>query len=420
MKTLIFSLASLLSVLFIAGSCDKNIDIDDKSDKLPDPMKIELRSIESSMVESDQAFAFDFFSYVFDEEKKDKNENFMVSPFSLSMALAMTWNGSANETKEAIQNTLNFGEWTDVEVNSYFKKLREAFVKTDPSTKLAIANSIWTNESIKILPNFIALNQDYYNATVQSVSFTDPTTVKLINKWAFDNTEGLIKDVLDKTNPNALMYLLNALYFKGIWTSEFDAKNTSKIIFHNDDGKEPKVDMMFQNSHFNYTHDETMQLVELPYGNQAFNMMVLLPKEGKNLTDITQALQNKEYWSNMINRLRDTNIDLFIPKFKTEYSKKMNSVLIDMGMGIAFDSEKANFSRMSDVLSFISFVQQFTYIATDEVGTEAAAVTVVGMETTSMPAQPEKITFKVDKPFIYLIQEKSTGSILFMGSIKSL
>ncbi|MDD2474838.1 MAG: serpin family protein [Dysgonamonadaceae bacterium] len=420
MKTLIFSLASLLSVLFIAGSCDKNIDIDDKSDKLPDPMKIELRSIESSMVESDQAFAFDFFSYVFDEEKKDKNENFMVSPFSLSMALAMTWNGSANETKEAIQNTLNFGEWTDVEVNSYFKKLREAFVKTDPSTKLAIANSIWTNESIKILPNFIALNQDYYNATVQSVSFTDPTTVKLINKWAFDNTEGLIKDVLDKTNPNALMYLLNALYFKGIWTSEFDAKNTSKIIFHNDDGKEPKVDMMFQNSHFNYTHDETMQLVELPYGNQAFNMMVLLPKEGKNLTDITQALQNKEYWSNMINRLRDTNIDLFIPKFKTEYSKKMNSVLIDMGMGIAFDSEKANFSRMSDVQSFISFVQQFTYIATDEVGTEAAAVTVVGMETTSMPAQPEKITFKVDKPFIYLIQEKSTGSILFMGSIKSL
>ena len=417
MKKLFVCFSSLLSVLLVAGSCDKNMDADDKSDKLPDPMKIELRSIESSMIESDQAFAFEFFSHVFEEERKDKDKNFMVSPFSLSMALAMTWNGSANDTKQAIQNTLKFGDWSDIDINSYFKKLSDAFVKTDPSTKLAIANSIWTNEHVKILPDFISHNKKYFNATVQSVNFSDPNTVKLINKWADDNTKGLIKKVLDETDPGFLMYLLNAIYFKGIWTSKFDAKNTKEMYFRNDVGEPAKVDMMRQNAHFNYTEDETMQMVELPYGNKAFSMMVLLPKEDNKLTDITKVLQKKEYWEVMKKGLHDVDVDLFIPKFKTEYSKRLNTVLIDMGMGIAFNPNNG-FSRMSGVESFISFVQQFTYIATDEVGTEAAAVTVVGMFKESS-IEPQKITFKADKPFIYIIQEKSTGSILFMGALKN-
>ena len=416
MKT--FNLLFALFILLSANSCDKTDQIKNDLDDLPDPIAIHLNVVEQSMIESDQAFAFEFFSKVFDEEKEGDDKNFMVSPFSLSMALAMTWNGSANDTKSAIQQTLKMSGMSDKEVNSYFKKLKETFEKTDPSTQLAIANSIWTNKNIKILPDFLSLNKDYFNATVEAVDFSDTKTAQRINQWAKDNTNGLIPKVLDKTNSDALMYLLNALCFKGTWTSEFDAKNTSKMKFVTEDDISQQVDMMQQKAQFNYASDETMQLIELPYGNQAFSMMVLLPQQGNNINEITNALQNKGYWNNMKAKLRDTNVDLFLPKFKTEYSTTLNSVLKDMGMDIAFTPNQADFSRMSDTPSFISFVKQVTYIATDEVGTEAAAVTVVGIETTSFPSEPKKVTFKADRPFIYVIQEESTGSILFMGAVK--
>lgn len=419
MKTIMTAFLLTLTFLLAAKSCDNKDEVKDLSGKLPEPIKIDLQTVEVAQLKSDQAFAFEFFSNVFSEEKNDENKNFMVSPFSLSMALAMTWNGSANETKSAIQNTLKLGDMSDKEVNEYFKKLKESFEKTDPSTKLAIANSIWTNKNIEILPEFVSLNKNYFNSTVEAVDFGDPTVKDRINKWADENTNGLIKDVIEGTDPQALMYLLNALYFKGIWTSEFDAENTTKMDFFNEQGSPVKVDMMHQKELFNYVSDETMQMVQLPYGNESFSMMVLLPNDNKQLTDIISNLENEDYWDNMKNRLRDNEVDLFIPKFKTEYSKKLNDILIDMGMSIAFDPQKADFSRMSARDAFISFVEQFTYINTDEVGTEAAAVTVVGVMTTSVQPSPPKATFKADRPFIYLIQENSTGAILFMGAVKN-
>ena len=422
MKTMLTCVLISLSVLLASNSCDNNTDEvnDEETNKneLPAPLKIDLQGVETSMVKSDQAFAFEFFSKVFDEERNDEDENFMVSPFSLSMALAMTWNGSAGDTKLAMQNTLGLGDWTDQEVNSYFKKLKDAFEKTDPSTKLSIANSIWTNQNVKILPDFIQLNQNYYKATVEAVDFGNFATVGRINKWAADNTNGLIDNVIEETDPMDLMYLLNALYFKGVWSSKFDAKNTSKMDFTADNGSKTKVDMMHQETELNYADDATMQLVELPYGNKAFSMRVLLPKDGKKLTDVTQALQSEDYWSNLTSKLHNNKVDLYLPKFKTEYSKKLNDVLIEMGMGVAFVPGNADFSRMSDKDAYISFVKQDTYIATDEVGTEAAAVTTVGVELTSVGPTPEKVTFKADRPFVYIIQEKSSGAVLFMGAVK--
>ena len=419
MKTLFTSVLVAVSMLLASSSCDNKVDeIKDKDTvkaELPKPLKINLQGVEASMVKSDQAFAFDFFANVFDAELKDKDPNFMVSPFSLSMALAMTWNGSEGDTKLAIQNTLGFKNWTDDEVNSFFKKLKDAFEKTDPSTKLSIANSIWTNKNVKILPDFISLNKKYYSATVEPVDFASVATVGRINKWASDNTNGLIKTVLDETNADDLMYLLNTLYFKGIWSSEFNAKNTSKMDFV---GSKAKADMMFQEAEFNYADDATMQLVELPYGNKAFSMMVLLPKQGKKLTDIIQVLKTEDYWTNLKNKQSNKKVELYLPKFKTEYSKKLNDILIDMGMGVAFEPGKADFSRMSDRDAFISLVKQDTYIATDEVGTEAAAVTTVGIKVTSVGPDSEKVVFKADRPFVYIIQEKSSGSVLFMGAVK--
>lgn len=405
------------TTILLVASCEKSNSEINKD--LPDPIKIDLRSSESKMVKSDQQFAFEFFANVFNEEAADKDDNFMVSPLSLSMALAMTWNGADGETKQAMQKVLRLDGYSDEEVNEYYKKLREALLKTDPSTKLAIANSIWTNKNVVIDSDFIKVNQDYFNSVVKSVDFADSKTVNELNQWAAENTNNLIDHVIDETDPMALMYLMNAIYFKGVWTSEFDAKNTTKKPFFYMNGKSKNVDMMHQKTDFNYTENQLLQMVELPYGNQAFSMLVLLPKEGKMLADIISDLQKGDSWTALASGLRKSDVDLYLPKFKTEYSKRLNDALINMGMGIAFDPSRADFSRMSDHDAFISFVDQFTYISTDEVGTEAAAVTVVGIELTSYQP-PRTVTFNANRPFIYIIQENSTGSILFMGAVKDL
>lgn len=405
------------TTILLVASCEKSNSEINKD--LPDPIKIDLRSSEAKMVKSDQQFAFEFFANVFNEEAADKDDNFMVSPLSLSMALAMTWNGADAETKQAMQKVLRLDGYSDEEVNEYYKKLREALLKTDPSTKLAIANSIWTNKNVVIDSDFIKVNQDYFNSVVKSVDFADSKTVNELNQWAAENTNNLIDHVIDETDPMALMYLMNAIYFKGVWTSEFDAKNTTKKPFFYMNGKSKNVDMMHQKTDFNYTENQLLQMVELPYGNQAFSMLVLLPKEGKMLADIISDLQKGDSWTALASGLRESEVDLYLPKFKTEYSKRLNDALINMGMGIAFDPSRADFSRMSDHDAFISFVDQFTYISTDEVGTEAAAVTVVGIELTSYQP-PRTVTFNANRPFIYIIQENSTGSILFMGAVKDL
>lgn len=414
MKTKNYCCYLVAATAFFAVSCKKeNPDI---PQNLPDPIQIELRASEQQILESDGAFAFDFFGRVFEAEAADKDANFMVSPLSLTIALAMTWNGSAGETKTAMEQTLKWDGYSDEDINGYYKKLKEALLKTDSSTKLSIANSIWTQKGRNIRPDFIGTNTDYYQSVVESVDFSDPNTVKRINQWACDHTNGLIKEVLPSTSADALMYLLNAIYFKGIWTSRFDAKHTREMPFVREDGTRDKAQMMQQSEEFNYTENETMQVVQLPYGNQAFSMLVMLPKEGKTLQDAVTLLGNKDAWKNVRIALSKAKVDLFLPKFKTEYSKILNEVLKDMGMEIAFTGA-ADFSRMSDVASFISFVKQDTYISTDELGTEAAAVTVVEMAM-SMPTVPQTVTFKADHPFIYLIQENSTGAILFMGAVK--
>lgn len=417
MRLNIYVLAILaVSGILIAASCDKNIDEIDINNS--EPIKIDLRSSELEMVKSDQQFAFELFSNVFNEEAADMDDNFMISPLSLSMALAMTLNGAEGETKAAIQEALKLGDFSPQEVNDYYKKMREALLRTDPSTKLSIANSIWTNQNVPIKSEFIKTNQDFFSSTVKSVDFSNINTADEINKWAADNTNNLIDNVIDKTDPLTLMYILNAIYFKGIWTSEFDPDLTQKKPFYHENGESVSVDMMNQKNDFYYSQNNTLQMLQLPYGNEAYSMLILLPKEGNNLSDVNSELQNREALNSLKSSIRETEVNVNLPKFKTEYSKRLNDALINMGMGIAFDSNRADFSGMSDEDAFVSFVDQFTYISTDEVGTEAAAVTVVGIGVTSYEP-PRTVEFNANKPFIYVIQENSTGSILFMGAVKN-
>ena len=407
----------IAATILMASSCEgKESEID--LENLPKPKNIELRSSEIEMVKSDQSFAFNFFANVYAEESEDGGNSFMVSPLSLSMALAMTMNGAEGDTKSVIKESLKQNEFSEDDINSYYKKLREALLSTDPSTKLSIANSIWTNKVVAIKNDFISRNREYFNSSVEAVDFGDVKTKDKINNWASVNTNGLIENVIESTNIDDLMYLLNAVYFKGIWISEFSKNKTEKKMFTHEDGSTVNVDMMNQTSKFKYKNDDLLQIVELPYGNGAFSMMVLLPQEDKKIGDVIDALNSSDYWVELESGLRVNEVELSLPKFKTEYSKKLNEVLKKMGMGLAF-TDDADFSGMSDISAKLSFVKQDTYIAVDEVGTEAAAVTTVGVVMTSMPIEPQKVIFNANHPFVYLIKENSTGSILFIGTVKS-
>lgn len=407
----------IAATILMASSCEgKESEID--LENLPKPKNIELRSSEIEMVKSDQSFAFNFFANVYAEESEDGDNSFMVSPLSLSMALAMTMNGAEGDTKSVIKESLKQNEFSEDDINSYYKKLREALLSTDPSTKLSIANSIWTNKVVAIKNDFISRNREYFNSSVEAVDFGDVKTKDKINNWASVNTNGLIENVIESTNIDDLMYLLNAIYFKGIWISEFSKNKTEKKMFTHEDGSTVNVDMMNQTSKFKYKNDDLLQIVELPYGNGAFSMMVLLPQEDKKIGDVIDALNSSDYWVELESGLRVNEVELSLPKFKTEYSKKLNEVLKKMGMGLAF-TDDADFSGMSDISAKLSFVKQDTYIAVDEVGTEAAAVTTVGVVMTSMPIEPQKVIFNANHPFVYLIKENSTGSILFIGTVKS-
>ncbi len=407
----------IAATILMASSCEgKESEID--LENLPKPKNIELRSSEIEMVKSDQSFAFNFFANVYAEESEDGDNSFMVSPLSLSMALAMTMNGAEGDTKSVIKESLKQNEFSEDDINSYYKKMREALLSTDPSTKLSIANSIWTNKVVAIKNDFISRNREYFNSSVEAVDFGDVKTKDKINNWASVNTNGLIENVIESTNIDDLMYLLNAIYFKGIWISEFSKNKTEKKMFTHEDGSTVNVDMMNQTSKFKYKNDDLLQIVELPYGNGAFSMMVLLPQEDKKIGDVIDALNSSDYWVELESGLRVNEVELSLPKFKTEYSKKLNEVLKKMGMGLAF-TDDADFSGMSDISAKLSFVKQDTYIAVDEVGTEAAAVTTVGVVMTSMPIEPQKVIFNANHPFVYLIKENSTGSILFIGTVKS-
>ncbi|MDR2651975.1 MAG: serpin family protein [Prevotellaceae bacterium] len=404
-----------LTVLFglIISSCDSKMT-DDPFIK-SEPIKIELTSNEVLMTAENNNFAFDFFATLYDNA--DDTENMVVSPFSLSMALAMVWNGAEGETKREIQETLGLGNYPEDEVNAYFKKMYDAVLETDPNTKLAIANSIWTHEGFPVKQAFYDINKTWYNAETYELDFSSPDAVTTINKWCADNTNGLIDKIIEVIPGDVVMYLMNALYFNGIWSSKFDASQTQKQPFYKEDGTTVTADMMFQNQMLGYYEDEHLALAALNYGNGAFSMIFALPNQDVTFDAMLNQLTQPDYFANSVQTALQPSydVDLFIPKFKIEFKQDLNTTLMYMGMILPFGN--ADFSGISDIALAISRIFQKAYIDVNEKGTEAAAVTVVSMEVTSALPEPQKVTFRADRPFMFAIRENSTGAILFMGKV---
>ncbi|MDR2234039.1 MAG: serpin family protein [Tannerella sp.] len=413
MKKMLF----LFAAVFFAA-CDNGENEVDPNGKLPlkDPINIELSSVETRMAEEGQVFGMDFLAAALAEES-DK-ENVVISPLSLNMALAMVWNGAAGETRTAIQEAMGMSNYQVEEVNAYFKKMKEALLETDPSTQLALANSIWAREGFPFKESFFEINRQWYDAKVSELDFADPKSVEIINQWCSDNTNGLIDKMIESIPDDLVMYLMNALYFKGTWSEGygFVKSDTKDADFQKESGETVKVKMMGQMSQQPYYADENLSLTSLPYGNGAFRMVFVLPQHNVSFVTMIERLQTPDYLINCLNSAVMRDVNLFVPRFKIEYEIDLVKPLKRLGVGVAFEPFVADFSEMSDMLLYISEAKQKIYIEVNEEGTEAAAVTSIGISFSSV-GPPQPVMFTADRPFLFLIQEKSSGAVLFTGKI---
>ncbi len=397
---------ALIAIALGNVSCDK-AETEEPTDNPYRKLVLSTRSTE--IVQQGNDFAFRFLENINESTSGD----FVISPLSMQFLLGMILDGAKGETANEICEVLGYGAGDVDGVNEFCQSLLKQLPELDKKTKLALANAIVANKSFPLLDSYKSMVTEYYDAEVSNKDFSkNKETTKMINKWCSDNTNGLIPEIIKNVDPNMLAYLMNATYFKSQWAEKFPKGSTVKVPFTSVDGSQVSVEMMRNEKHFNYQDNDVLRGVNLPYGNGAYSMMVILPAEGKTLEDVTEYL-NAESWADFKRSMVRCHVDLWLPKFETKYEIELNDILSAMGMPSAFDPRKADFTAMSKAALCLSFVKQNAVIKVDEEGTEAAAVSFAGMYTAAAPGQ--HIVFHADKPFLYLITESSTGVVLFAG-----
>ncbi len=374
----------------------------------PPPTLMPISERVQSLVTANHRFAFKLFGQL---AQLNVEQNLFVSPSSIAMALAMTYNGAAGKTQQAMVETLELEEMSPEEINQAYAELQANLAQIDPQVELNIANSLWAHEGCVLNDQFVKQNQQAFNAKVSTLDFSDPQAVATINHWVDANTKGKIPEIIKEITPEQVMFLINAVYFKGEWSRQFDKAKTREGVFHLPGGKEKKVLMMAQSEVFPYFWGEGFQAISLPYGIGRMRMHVFLPNEDSNLAAFLANL-GSDNWAQWLSRFRPERVVVRLPRFKLEYEKDLSDTLRDLGMTIAFGNE-ADFPNMCSNGSklFIGYVKHKAVVDVNEEGTVAAAATAVAMET-SLP--PE---FTVNRPFFFTIDDAHTGAILFMGAV---
>ncbi|MCK5169130.1 MAG: serpin family protein [Bacteroidales bacterium] len=407
MKNIMNYLLILLGLILV--SCEK----DDNGPDYPTEEKEIVLSVNSKdMVSSDNQFGIEIFKRMLNA---DKDKNLMISPLSISQALLMTYNGADGDTKKAFEETLFLNDLTIDEVNQSAQELVKALFEADPGVIIDIANSIWYRDGYTIKPEFIQVNEDYYNAEVQQLVFNDEA-VDIINAWVKDKTNDKIEEIIDSIDPMTLMFLINAVYFKGNWKYQFEESNTVNGEFTLSNGSKITVPFMHQSITAKVMGHDDFTILDLLYGRGNFSMFIVLPDKDKTIDDVLESWNNDTYnqWLTDFTEVGELNV--VIPKFKFAYEKELNDVLMDMGLTLAFDPDQADFSNIiEDMQLYISKVKHKTFIEVNEKGTEAAAVTSVEIGYTSIDPSSQ---FIANRPFLFVIREKYTNSILFMGRVE--
>lgn len=391
-----------------AGGCTQKMHSNQTSSN---PLSEKDRKI----MQAQNQFAFKIFDLV--TMSAAGTENLMISPLSIYTDLSMAYNGAAGATKKAMQEALQLSGSEIQALNWANNTMLRHLPASDTSITVDIANAIWYDQALEPLSSFLSVNKKYYQAAVQPADFNDPQTVKQINQWVAGQTHKKIESILDQISPDDKMYLLNAVYFNGEWTNSFDPKLTNDRTFHTTSQTQLQVPFMSKEARFNYLENDSLQMVELPYGNGSFSMYVLLPAKGIRAEALVAAL-NPTTFSSLLAGLDSAKIQLYLPKWEAAYSiEDLAPELSRMGMGVAF-GPNADFTKMYENGQVaISKVTHKTYIKVDEKGTEAAAVTSIGIRlTAARPGFPP--VMEVNRPFVYIITAKNSGSILFMGVVQ--
>jgi len=358
----------------------------------------------------------DFDTDLFKESfSASENKNVVVSPFSVKMALSMAAQGANGKTLEEMNKVIGLDETS----NEYFRRLIEDAAK-DGDITLNIANSVWLRQGLQFNPAYMDILDSYYMAQASTLDFAEPSSKDTINKWVSEKTNGKIEEIVDKIEPLDIAFLINAIYFNANWSTPFEEGYTSKKDFTLLDGSKVKADLMSKTAHLLYQENNEFQAVELPYGeNERYVMRVYLPKEDVKFDKFVKGIDKEslQQWGGDFGSMKGV---LELPKFKTEYSNSMKDILISMGIKEAFNSNSADFSKMVTVEGqnvYISEVMHKTYIDVNEKGTEAAAATSIEMSATSAPQPEEMFEMIVDRPFVFTIDDKESGEILFIGAI---
>jgi len=400
-RVLCFFICVALAASLIAG-CDTDI----KNFVL----SYDTKKIDKNIIEGNTQFAFDIFKLLNEE---DSGKNIFISPLSISSALAMTCNGARTTTKDAMAKALRYEGIEMEDLNTGFRELT-AYLNSIKDVKLNIANSIWIKEGEEIQQEFLSTNKKAFNAHVEKLDFSKSESADKINKWISNTTKGKIDKMLEPPIPSdVIMYLINAIYFKGQWREKFNPKMTHISKFHTEDGRSEDVEMMYRDGEVEFGTVEGDKIVRLPYGKGKIAMYCVLPAEGVKIDDFIKSL-NAEKWNVIRNSVLETDeVILKMPKFKMEYGiKELNESLKALGMEEAF-STSADFSGIGEAI-YISSVIHKAVIEVNEEGSEAAAATVVEM---TKSAAVEPMQFIADRPFLFVIADDETGSILFMGKM---
>lgn len=366
------------------------------------------------LIATNNNFGLTMLNTIIENEEKP---NIMISPASVSLALGMAYNGAETNTKEAFESVLNYEGLTRDEVNAISLDLINTLVTDAKDNKLEIANSIWYHQDFPVYQSFIDLNRTYFSAEVEELDFLDIKAVERINSWVADKTHDKIEKIIEELSPDARLLLINALYFNCLWEYEFDPDKTKAEAFYNEDGSQlDDVTMMTTQSTFNYVNNEDYTAVELPYIDEKFSMHLILPATGTGVDELIGQLDGDK-WNELIDSYQKKNdVQVTVPKFKFAYERSMKDDLTAMGLGIAF-TEQADFSGISEIELLISRVIHKTYIDVNEEGTEAAAVTAVEFNVTSVGPETGPIIVRFDRPFLFAITEKTSRSIVFIGRL---
>ena len=417
--TTVLRLPALLALFLAFAACELLTGPADgvRETRLPRPLSAD----EQALIRAGNSFAFDLIRQVPVEDPAAPNV--FLSPLSASMTLGMAMNGAAGDTWSQMRDALGFREIEEPAINQAYQNLIALLGDLDPRVEFGLANAVWARQGIPFHEDFLERTRTSFDARVEALNFGDPSAAGRINSWVADRTNGRIPELVDRIPPNAIMYLTNAVYFKGDWQYRFDRGDTQPRPFTRADGRVVQAPTMAMETDLRYVTDDQVSVLELPYGGGAFTAIVALPARDRSIGELMAELDADTWfdWMGRIDATAPRAAGVLLPRFELSYDRVLNDDLEALGMVDAFRRGAADFTRLTPLAAaeagdvFLSRVQQKSFVRVDEVGTEAAAATLA--EVVAVCAGCGQPAFAFDRPFLFAIRERLSNTVLFIGVI---